>query len=103
MEEGDLETARELVNEVRRRAANPVNITMGKVLNYKYPTGPSDAVVDMDQPAANYLIAEYPTFPSEDYAREAVRMEQRLEFGMEGHRFFDLVRWGVTMKYYKNI
>ena len=22
-------------------------------------------------------------------------MEQRLEFGMEGHRFFDLVRWGV--------
>jgi hypothetical protein len=23
-------------------------------------------------------------------------MEQRLEFGMEGHRFFDLVRWGIA-------
>lgn len=95
VEEGDLETARELVNQVRRRAANPVNITMGRVLNYTYPSGPSDAVVDWDQPAANYLISEYPTFPNQEYAREAVRMEQRLEFGMEGHRFFDLVRWGI--------
>jgi tetratricopeptide (TPR) repeat protein len=95
VEEGDLETARELVNQVRRRAANPVNITMGKVLNYKYPSGPSDAVVDWDQPAANYLVGEYPAFPSQEYARAAVRMEQRIEFGMEGHRFFDLVRWGI--------
>ncbi len=23
-------------------------------------------------------------------------MEERLEFGMEGHRFFDLVRWGIV-------
>ena len=23
-------------------------------------------------------------------------MEQRLEFAMEGHRFFDLVRWGIA-------
>lgn len=95
VEEGDLETARELVNQVRERAANPVNITMGKVLNYKYPSGPSDADVDWDQPAANYLVNEYAAFPTQEYAREAVRMEQRLEFGMEGHRFFDLVRWGV--------
>ncbi len=95
VEENDLETARQLVNQVRRRAANPVNITMGRVINYEYPSGPSDAIVDWDQPAANYLIGEYPTFPSQEYAREAVRMEQRLEFGMEGHRFFDLVRWGI--------
>ena len=95
VEEGDLETARGLVNEVRRRAANPVNITMGRVLNYKYPSGPADASVDWNQPAANYLIAEYPEFANEEYAREAVRMEQRLEFGMEGHRFYDLVRWGI--------
>jgi len=25
-------------------------------------------------------------------------MEQRLEFAMEGHRFFDLVRWGIAEK-----
>jgi hypothetical protein len=33
-----------------------------------------------------------------DFARNAVRMETRLEFGMEGHRFFDLVRWGIAEK-----
>ena len=31
-----------------------------------------------------------------DFAREALRMERRLEFAMEGSRFFDLVRWGIT-------
>ncbi|GAB1416377.1 RagB/SusD family nutrient uptake outer membrane protein [Paludibacter sp.] len=30
------------------------------------------------------------------YAREALRWERRLEFAMEGSRFFDLVRWGVA-------
>ena len=35
---------------------------------------------------------------SQDYAREALRWERRLEFAMEGSRFFDLVRWGVTQK-----
>ena len=29
-------------------------------------------------------------------AREAVRFEHRIEEGMEGHRRFDLVRWGVA-------
>ncbi|MEP7323775.1 MAG: RagB/SusD family nutrient uptake outer membrane protein [Saprospiraceae bacterium] len=33
-----------------------------------------------------------------DFARNAVRMEERLEFAMEGHRFFDLVRWGIAEK-----
>lgn len=29
-------------------------------------------------------------------ARQALRWERRLEFAMEGTRFFDLVRWGVA-------
>jgi len=33
-----------------------------------------------------------------DFALNAVRMEHRLEFAMEGHRFFDLVRWGIAEK-----
>tara|TARA_R110002167_G_scaffold65757_25_gene186071 strand:- start:2361 stop:2642 length:282 start_codon:yes stop_codon:yes gene_type:complete len=40
-------------------------------------------------------VEPYVAFPDQDYARKAVRFERRLELGMEGHRFFDLVRWGV--------
>jgi hypothetical protein len=33
------------------------------------------------------------------YAREALRYERRMEFAMEGYRFFDLVRWGIAAEY----
>ena len=32
-------------------------------------------------------------------AREALRFERRLEFALEGNRFFDLVRWGIAAEY----
>ncbi|MEZ0450088.1 RagB/SusD family nutrient uptake outer membrane protein [Sphingobacterium thalpophilum] len=47
-------------------------------------------------PAANYVVKPYPSFPNQDYARNAVRFERRLELAMEGHRFYDLVRWGIA-------
>jgi starch-binding outer membrane protein, SusD/RagB family len=81
VEVGTLEKAREYVNIVRKRAAN----TDGFV---KKPDG---------TPAANYVIKEYTTpWTVQDVARKAVRHERRIEMGMEGHRFFDLVRWGVA-------
>ena len=65
---------------------------------YADPTDPSKGF--SNTPAANYLVREYPAaspaFATKDAAREAVRFERRLELGMEGHRFFDLVRWGVA-------
>ncbi len=33
---------------------------------------------------------------NQEFAREALRWERRLEFAMEGSRFFDLVRWGIA-------
>jgi hypothetical protein len=80
VEVGSLDRARELVNRVRARAADPA----GWVKK-------SDGT-----PAANYKVGTYPAFPSQDYARTAVRFERRLELAMEGHRFFDLVRWGIA-------
>ena len=56
----------------------------------------------VQDPTVNYVVKPYPagTFATKgaDFARNATRMEQRLEFAMEGHRFFDLVRWGIAEK-----
>lgn len=95
VELGDLSYALELVNMVRHRAAN--HVVMGRCYSYELPASANqNFIVDYGKPAANYLVNEYPDFPDADYARMAIRHELRLEFGMEGHRHFDLVRWGIA-------
>lgn len=82
IEAGSLTKARELVNQVRARAANKAHWV-------KKADG---------TPAANYEIALYPesAFSSKAAANDIVRMERKLELSGEGHRFFDLVRWGIA-------
>lgn len=75
VEMGDLGTALAWTNAVRQRAMNSTQVDAG---------------------ATNYDIALYPSFASQDEARQAVRFERRLELAMEGHRLFDLRRWGVA-------
>jgi hypothetical protein len=41
-------------------------------------------------------VGTYASFPSKDFAWKALMFERRLEFAMEGHRWFDLVRWGIA-------
>ncbi|SDL99537.1 RagB/SusD family nutrient uptake outer membrane protein [Kriegella aquimaris] len=41
-----------------------------------------------------YNIGTYTSFPDKEFALKALKFERRLEFAMEGHRWFDLVRWG---------
>ncbi|MFD2569727.1 RagB/SusD family nutrient uptake outer membrane protein [Spirosoma soli] len=81
IEVGSLETARNYINQVRTRAANPAGfVTRAN-----------------GTPAANYAINTYTTpFAGKDDARTAVRFERKLELSGEGHRFYDLVRWGVA-------
>jgi hypothetical protein len=86
IETDDLDGARTNINLVRARAAN----TAGFVTLENGTT-----------PAANYVISEYPLtgypFDTKENARVALRMERKLELGMEGHRYFDLNRWGITV------
>ncbi len=78
IESGSLQNAYTLINQVRTRAANSrketVPAAVGTV-NVKAYTTP---------------------FASKDDATKALRLERLLELGLEGHRFFDLVRWGIS-------
>lgn len=53
--------------------------------------------------SVNTVVNPYPvgTFAAKgkSFSLNAIRMENRLEFAMEGHRFFDLVRWGIAAPY----
>ncbi|TVQ05582.1 MAG: RagB/SusD family nutrient uptake outer membrane protein [Balneolaceae bacterium] len=43
----------------------------------------------------NYEIALYTDLGNQAQARNIVRFERKLELSLEGHRFFDLNRWGI--------
>ncbi|MFO7823994.1 MAG: RagB/SusD family nutrient uptake outer membrane protein [Cyclobacterium sp.] len=93
VELGNLERARELVNLIRERAANPAGFVPDAIQGSER----NDFTIVEGEPAANYVISTYDApWTDEDVARKAVRMETRLEFAMEGHRFFDLQRWGIA-------
>ncbi|MDH5379491.1 MAG: RagB/SusD family nutrient uptake outer membrane protein, partial [Cyclobacteriaceae bacterium] len=81
IEAGSLENARALINQVRTRAANSTFWVKD----------------DLGNDAANYVIDTYNTaFANKTEATTALRMERKLELSGEGHRFFDLVRWGIA-------
>ena len=90
IEVGTLQKATDYVNMIRKRMEDPA----GWVRTYIDPANPQLGFTNI--PAANYKIGEYPLFASKDFARKAVRYERMLELAMEGHRFFDLVRWGIA-------
>lgn len=85
IETNDLSGARTQINDIRNRAANSAGFV-------KEADGTTDA--------ANYVISPYPgagtPFDTQANARTALYMERKLELGMEGHRYFDLQRWGIV-------
>jgi hypothetical protein len=90
VEAGSLDNARLIVNQIRTRAG---------VAAQGPGTDEATIAVPIDDPRitwADYRIGLYPSFPSQEYARSAVRYERRLELAMEGQRFFDLRRWGIA-------
>ncbi len=85
---GESNKAISIVNDIRQRAKQ----STGMIANY-----PSDYGV-------RFNISTYDGNYSADEALKMVKMERRLEMGMESERFFDLVRWGeaetVLNKYF---
>ncbi|WP_241748717.1 RagB/SusD family nutrient uptake outer membrane protein [Aestuariibaculum suncheonense] len=75
---GQVDQGVTIINEIRTRAANSTQRPID--------AGASDV----------YNIGMYPMGMSKDDAFKALIFERRLEFGMEGPRFFDLVRWGIA-------
>lgn len=78
IELGNLDAGKDLINQVRERAKNsPVKMEDGSN-------------------AANYNVAPYESFADKSEATAALRMERKLELSGEGHRMYDLVRWGIA-------
>jgi hypothetical protein len=81
---GEPNLALPLINMLRTRAANSTSRT-----RFSDGTAPSNYRVSTYQPGVNCTWTQ-------DYALQALQFERRMEFGMEGTRFFDLVRWGIA-------
>jgi hypothetical protein len=112
IELGRQDEARPLINQIRLRSKTSPYVTAWDDTE-NFPTA-----IDIDGYPAIYLINEYPEAGwTQDYARQALRFETRIEIALEGERFFDLVRWGIaaetmnkyfrceedTRLYYKNV
>ncbi len=90
VEVGSLDKAEMYVNQVRARAANPAGWVKKYIDNNDPLKGFSNT------PAANYKVGLYQgqfVQKGQDFARESVRFERKLELAMEAHRFFDLQRY----------
>ncbi|MBQ7554011.1 MAG: RagB/SusD family nutrient uptake outer membrane protein [Bacteroidaceae bacterium] len=92
--EGDLNTALSQINDVRRRAANSYITALAGVTKGSYTYQDKVNGTTHADAAGNYIIGLYPSFSSESEAWTALKRERRAELSFEGHRFFDLARWG---------
>lgn len=90
IELGRHDEALPIINIIRERAQNSMEMLKDADGNYI-----SQYRIEIYKPGENVTWTQ-------DFARQAIRWERRLEFAMEGIRFFDLVRWGIAAETLNN-
>ena len=88
LNDGRMDEAVSLINEVRNRAKQSTNLISGYEMAY----------------GVHFNVQPYAGSYDQATALKMVKFERRVELGMEAERFFDLVRWGEAAgtlnKYY---
>lgn len=79
IELGNLEGARSIINDIRRRAANSIDKHIAYAKDF-----------------CEISLYSAASFGNQAHARECLRWERRLEMAMESSRYFDLRRWGIA-------
>lgn len=79
-----------LINALRTRASNSTDRT-----RFADGSAPSNYRIGTYKPGVNCTW-------DQAYAFQALQFERRMEYGMEGTRFFDLVRWGIAAETLNN-
>jgi hypothetical protein len=106
IETGNPAEAGKYINQVRARAAN-VYLSAVEYDDDGNIIGPGTSEYELDDlingkkganAAGNYRLGLYPDsqFASKESATSALRFERHIELALEGHKWFDLARWGVA-------
>ena len=93
IETGDNATALEYINKVRARAANSYVKADATTTGGPYVLEDLVNGKTLTGAAGNYRIGLWPEGTD---VRKALIAERHMELAMEGHRWFDLARWGIA-------